>query len=131
MAIAEWPATVPHYIVRGSFQLIAPSRPAHRTPFEDGPKRGRRSTTKNIATVGFDLSLTPAEFQAFVAFERDDLIDGTLPFTMPVLLAAQTYGVRTCRMAPAGDDGPAYRAAGGRGPFTAVSLVLDVEDWGA
>jgi hypothetical protein len=128
MAIATWPTGVPHQIVKGSFRLIAPSRPPKRTEFEDGPKRGRRSSTKNIATIGFDLALMPDELQTFMRFERDDLIDGTLPFTMPVRVAGGTYEDRTVNIVGQNDDA-SYTAAGGVGLLTTVSIVLDVEDY--
>jgi hypothetical protein len=128
MTIAAWPSGVPYQIVKGSFRLIAPARPPKRTDFEDGPKRGRRSSTKNIATIGFDLALMPDELTTFMLFERDDLIDGTLPFTMPVRVAGGSYAERTVEFVGQNDDA-SYTAAGGVGLLTTVSIVLDVEDY--
>jgi hypothetical protein len=127
--MTAWPSDVPYQIVRGSFRLLAPSRPPDRTEFEDGPRRGRRTTTKNIATIGFDLALLPAELTAFMLFERDDLVDGTQPFTMMVRVASGTYAERSVKIVPPGGDGPSYVAAAADGLLTKVSLVLDVEDY--
>ncbi|MEJ0012786.1 MAG: hypothetical protein WDM94_09210 [Bauldia sp.] len=121
MTIA-WPAGVTYNIVRGSLRLVAPSRAPWRTEMEDGPKRGRRSSTKNIATITFDLSLADDELRTFMLFERDDLVDGTLPFTMSLLVAGGGYETRTVAMTEQ------YRTARGRDRHTTVSLTLDVLD---
>lgn len=126
--MVDWPSELPHFIVKDSFRLVRPARPSHRTEFEDGPQRGRRSSSKNIATIAIELSFTGAEFQQWVAFERDELIDGTLPFVMPVWLAAGTYDDRTVHIVAQG-DGASYSTTS-RFPFTQVGLLLDVEDWG-
>lgn len=92
----SWPATVPYFALVHTVQGEAPFRKPYRTTFEDGNKRARRSTTKNTATVAFSLvPFTKDQFKTFAQWVRDDLVDGTLPFTMKVWTGSD-YEERTC-----------------------------------
>lgn len=129
-----WPTGVPFEVRPNSWRLLRPFRDRHETSFEDGNQRSRRSTTKNIATIGFSIvPMTAAQFAAFKAWVRDDLVDGTLPdgFTMKVW-TGDGYETRTCHMR----GNPPYEAqpegfdqVSGK-PYTVVSIPnLDVEGW--
>lgn len=127
--MASWPSTLPYDPVSGSFRLRTPFRAPHRTDFEDGPRRRRRSTTKNIATIEFALRMSRDEFQVFRAWVRDDLVDGTLEFTMPIWTGHNDtnddpeFLTRTCSFAEPYDADP-------QGGFLVdVALSLDVEDY--
>ena len=114
-----WPAGVPHYIMQGAD--AAPFRAPQKTDMEDGPPRQRRSSTKNVATLRFTVPMLNAEFAIFKAWVRDDLVDGTLAFTMSVWTGAG-YEAKTCTFVERYGD-RAYR------PDHLVSFVIDVEDY--
>lgn len=116
-----WPISVPSKPKAGSPQTV-PFRAPHATEFEDGNIRRRRSTTKNVATQSLQIEMTAAEFATFKAWVRDDLVDGTLPFTMSVW-TGNGYADRECTFTQAYGDS---QQAGGD---HMVSVSLDVEDW--
>jgi hypothetical protein len=127
MTIPVWPETLPHLIVAGSFRILQPSRPPYATEFDDGPQRGRRSTTLPVTRVGFNLSFSQSEFSAFVAFWRDALVDGTQAFTMPIWVTARTYADHEVKF----DQQNPWSTAGGKsGLIVEPSVVLDVTEWG-
>ena len=120
-----WPSGVPHYVRGGSWKLVRPFRDPLRTEMEDGNQRATRSTTKNIATISFSLiPLTKAQFDTFMDWVRDDLVDGTLPdgFTMTVWTGSG-YSSRTCRF----PNNPPYEAVT-EGHYVVVTMTLDVEN---
>jgi len=120
MAIA-WPSTIPYEALVGSIKAD-PFRAPLATDMDDGQQRRRRSTTKNIATLAFIIPMDPTAFAAFKAFVRDTLVDGTLPFTMPIWTGAD-YDDRTCSFVERYQDNP------GSGEMHQVSVNLDVEDY--
>jgi hypothetical protein len=122
MTIAPWPGSVAERPLRGSFRVLAPFRAPDRTDMEDGPPRRLRASTKNIATIGFTLRLTSAEFATFKRWVRDTLVDGTLSFSMNVWTGA-AYELRTCSFAAD------YQGDAGDGMNHDVALTLDVEDY--
>lgn len=116
-----WPSGVPSLAVQDSM-TAAPFRAPLATDLEDGNRRYRRSVTKNIATVPFSIHMENSEFATFKAWVRDTLVDGTLPFTVPIWDGA-TYTTKTCTFTQPYQDNP-------EGGFRhTVSLTLDVEDW--
>ncbi|MEJ8571222.1 hypothetical protein [Microbaculum marinum] len=117
-----WPNGLSYRPVSGSMTRAKPFRTPNRTDMEAGNVRGRRSATKRISTIKFDLKLSNAEFLVFDAFVWRTLVDGTLPFTMPIWTGA-AYATRTCKFAEDPQDNP-------RDGFDhIVSLTLDVEDY--
>lgn len=120
MAI-EWPAGVPHKPLAGTMQG-GDFRPPHVTEFEDGPRRYRRSTTQNIATLQFSIRMDYAALAIFKPWVRNTLVDGTLPFTMPVWVGG-SYAVRTCRFV----QPPRY--ADMATDHTDIAVTIDVEDY--
>lgn len=118
-----WPTGVPYKALINSVQSDSPFRKPYRTTFEDGNQRARRSTTKNIATVSFTLvPFTKAQFKTFARWVRDDLVDGTLPFTMKVWTGSD-YEERTCSFA---ED---YSWQDVAYQHVQVQLKLDVENY--
>lgn len=116
-----WPEAVPYEPLAGSFQLI-PFRPPHATDMDDGPRRRRRSTTKNIATASFTIRMENAAFDTFKAWVRDDLVDGDLDFTMQVWTGS-AYAERNCSFREI------YTSDPGHGLRHRVRVTLDVEDY--
>jgi hypothetical protein len=89
---------------------------------EDGQKRRRRSTTKNIATYGFQVKMSAAEFAAFQVWVRDTLVDGTLPFEASVYTPSGVAD-RVCSFAQP------YEHDVSDGIVHVVSVSLDIEDY--
>ena len=115
-----WPVTVPHKPRHGT-PRVTPFRAPEKTDMEGGNSRQRRSVTKNIATMAFEITMDAAEFADFKAFVRDTLVDGTVRFTMPVWTFAG-YADRICQFTEP------YSAT----PFGAgavVSVSIDIEDY--
>ncbi|HTM76516.1 MAG TPA: hypothetical protein VL133_02665, partial [Devosia sp.] len=81
-----------------------------------------RSSTKNRAPAKFTVRMDNVGFETFKAWVRDTLVDGTLPFTMPVWTGA-AYQTRTCSFSEPYKDDPA------EGMRHDVSVSLDVEDY--
>lgn len=119
----SWPVTVPSAPLRGSFQIQQPWRPALVTDFDDGNSRARRSTSKNIARLAFQIVMSADEFEAFKAWARDTLVDGTLAFTMSVWTGSG-YAIRTCTLVER-----TYQAQPTAVTAEIISLTLDVEDY--
>lgn len=117
-----WPSTVPSKPKAGSPQTV-PYRAPLKTEFEDGNVRRRRSTTKNVATQSFQIEMTAGQFETFKAWVRDDLFDGTLPFTLSVW-TGNGYGDRTCSFTDA-TYGDSQQAGGDH----MISISIDIEDW--
>lgn len=116
-----WPAGVPSRPKVGAQQAV-PFREPYATDFEDGNTRRRRSTSRNVASLSFQIQMTAAQFSTFKVWVRDALVDGTLPFTMPVWTGS-SYADRTCSFTQAYGD----TQVGGQDHM--VSVNLDVEDW--
>lgn len=119
----SWPDAVPHKAIVGSFKLIEPWRANDATDFDEGPQRLRPSSSMEIAQIQFTVRMTPVEFLVFKAWAKDDLVKGTLAFTMSVWTGGG-YEARTCHLV-----GGTYGADPGDGLATDVSLTLDVEDY--
>lgn len=90
-----WPENVNYRPLGGTLQGEDFRAPL-QTDMEDGPRRYRRATTKNIGTLQFTIRMTYAEFAVFKPWVRDTLVDGILPFTMPVWLGGE-YENRPCQ----------------------------------
>lgn len=119
---ASWPGTVPYKARRGTFALQSGFRAPTKTDLDDGNTRQRRSATKNIASLSFSIKMTGTQFQTLLAWVRDTLIDGTLPFTMNVWTGT-AYASRTCNFAAP------YSNSDATAPFVFVGVSLDVEDY--
>jgi hypothetical protein len=121
--VEAWPASVP-FAAEDDSVKGTPFRAPLATEFEGGNQRRRRSTTKNIATLEFAISMSNAQFGTFKIWVRDTLVDGTLPFTMQIW-TGEAYAARTCSFA--GRDPYQFGPDGfGR---QLVTLTLDVEDY--
>jgi hypothetical protein len=120
-----WPAvnSVP---VAGTLKVSAPFRTPTATDLDDGNVRYRRSTTLNIATLAFSIQMSNADFGTFKVWVRDTLVDGTLPFTMPIWTGA-AFETRTCQFTQPYTDDPGSGLGGEL--VHQVSLSLDVQDY--
>lgn len=116
-----WPANVPSLAMIGSMKG-KPFRAPIVTDMEDGPSRKRRSTTKNIATYTFAITMTNAQFATFKAWVRNQLVDGTLPFSASVYTGSGA-ATKTCSFTQPYDDDPTD------GTQHVVSVSLDIEDY--
>jgi hypothetical protein len=116
-----WPDDVPHEPLANSFQG-EPFRAPYSTEMEDGNFRQRRRSTLRVATLRFSVRMPNEAFDVFDAWVEGDLVEGTLPFLMPVWKGGQ-YVTRTCRFREPFRDNP------GHGLRHRVALVLDVEDY--
>ncbi len=117
----NWPVSVPHIVRAGSLKG-SPFRAPLTTDMEDGQQRRRRSNSKNIARLEMSIYMDDVQFSTFKAWVRDVLVDGTLPFTMPVFTGS-AYQVRTCSFNEQYSFDP--QAAEGH----IVSFAVDVEDY--
>ncbi|MGV6872558.1 hypothetical protein ACUSIJ_07680 [Pseudochelatococcus sp. B33] len=86
MAIASWPAGLPHTPTASVLAAPTPSREPARTEYEDGPDRMRRRALTRIRKQPVQLRFTPTQMQTFEGFFYNDLSDGTGHFTMQVFL---------------------------------------------
>lgn len=116
-----WPAIEYHARLR-SFRADAPGSPRLSTEMDDGSRVYRPSTTLRLARLSFQIRMSNADFATFRAWEDRTLVQGTLPFVMPVWTGTG-YAERTCSFA----ERYTFDAATGR--YAVVSLTLDVEDW--
>lgn len=116
-----WPADVPHEPLANSFQGDAFRAPL-ATEMEDGPIRARPRSTLKIATLRFSIRMSNEAFDIFAVWVDADLVQGVLPFSMPVWKGG-AYVTRTCRLREPYRDNP------GHGLRHRVSVVLDVEDY--
>jgi hypothetical protein len=123
VSLPEWPVA---YAPTQNSQAVAPFRAPDATDLDDGNRRYRRSTTKNIATVSFSVRMTNADFLTFKAWVRDTLVDGTLPFSMSVWTGS-AYETRTCQFTQPYQDDPGQGLPAG--VQHTVTVSLDVESY--
>lgn len=119
-----WPSEVPYAPRANSMRVTEPFRAPLATDFENGPSRGRRASTLNVAVVQFSIKMENDEFDLFKLWVRDALIDGTLPFDMRIWTGSD-YEFRTCKFKlprPYTDDP-------GRGIRHVVGVTLEVENY--
>lgn len=83
--IPVWPENTNYYAAQGSWQLL-PSDGRSRTSsdMDSGQTRDRRRFTRTQSKVAFAVELTSEEFERFVSFYANTLLDGTLWFIMPI-----------------------------------------------
>ncbi len=116
-----WPASVPHKPAVDSLRGIG-FQPPLSTDMDGGNRRRRRNVSLNTASLDMTIHMTNAQFLIFKAWVRDTLVDGTLPFTMPIWTGA-AYEERTCSFV----EPYQFGAAGSR--RQSVSFQLDVEGY--
>lgn len=118
---AVWPVDVP-YMPDMDSDSGEPFREPLSTDMEDGNRRRRRVSTKNVAELEMSIDMTEAQFATFKAWVRDELFDGTIAFTMPIYTEG-SYQTRNCSFVHR------YKFAGAGFGRKRVSLVLDVDDF--
>jgi hypothetical protein len=116
-----WPGSVPSLPQYGSLSG-QPFRAPLRTDFEDGNRRQRRRTTKNTATYQYEVAMTNAEYAIFASWVRDDLVDGSLPFTA-LVWTATGQAERLCSFVEP------YRDEVADFDLHRISMTLDIQDY--
>lgn len=116
-----WP-NIEHRARSRSFRVEAPGAPRLSTEMEDGSRFHRPSSTLRLARLSFQIRMSNADFVVFKAWEDLVLVQGTLPFVMPVWTGS-SYQNRTCTFVDR------YTDDAGTGRYHVVSLTLDVQDW--
>lgn len=76
----EWPASLPQCPLRGKQRSPRSNVVAFGT--EVGQGKLRRRSTARTKSIPMTFRLTRTEVPVFEAFFEDDLLDGSLPFTM-------------------------------------------------
>ena len=117
----SWPSDVPSPPLNDTLS-ITPFRAPLATDMEDGNRRRRRASTKNIATLQFRIKMPAAAFAEFKTWVRDDLVDGVLPFTVPVWVGEDLQN-RVCSFTEP------YSASFPDKTHAEVTVSLDVEDY--
>lgn len=118
-----WPTGVRYEPLSGSMDVPDPYRAPLQTEMDDGSDWRRPSTTLIVARVSFSIRMPNSEIAAFKLWVRRTLVQGTLPFTMPVWTGA-AYETKTCTLVRPPGINPASGDDDG-----VVSLTLDVQDW--
>ncbi|MCS0501376.1 hypothetical protein [Ancylobacter mangrovi] len=127
MADPAWPTGLP-YECEASAWSSMPFRPPLVTEMEGGNVRLRARPGDAIEQQGWARRFTPAQFEIWTAFLRDDLAKGTRRFSMPVWLGS-AYGTRTVQILRGG--GGVTSALVARGLYTRVSFSLLISTEGA
>jgi hypothetical protein len=122
MAVANWPANVPHDPNEEGFQPIKMMLDPLKTEMEGGNVRLRSRPGDNVGTVGQTVVMTTAEAQIFRNWVKADLGNGTARFNAPVWLT-NGFETKVCQFA---NGAPTY-AHYARG-MVAVSMTLRVYD---
>jgi hypothetical protein len=117
-----WPADVPYAPRANSLRVLNPFQQPLATDMDDGQQRRRRSSTLQLAGLQFVIKMENDEFDLFKLWVRDDVVDGTLSFDVPVWTGSD-YETKTCTFRQPYSDDP------GRGIRHLVTVVLDVEDY--
>ncbi|CTQ53538.1 hypothetical protein LP7551_02062 [Roseibium album] len=84
MPIPSWPGGVPDAPQRGSYRISKPFNAPDITEFEAGNSRDRPRGTVQYRTVEQTIRMSQAEYALFDTFVQDDLVTGTLRFSMNV-----------------------------------------------
>ncbi len=116
-----WP-NIEHRARARSFRTLAPGAPRLSTEMDDSSAWHRPSTTLRLARIAFQIRMSNADFDVFKVWEDRTLVQGTLPFVMPVWTGS-SYQSRTCTFVDR------YNDDAGTGRYHVVTLTLDVEDW--
>lgn len=86
MAIPDWPMTVPHNAVGGSWTINSLNLAPIASDMNGGNVRQRRAPGGNVAIVTQTIRMTRDELQTFKLFVRDTLSGGVSRFTTKVWL---------------------------------------------
>lgn len=78
-----WPDTLPCAFVRGTMSR-ALGENTLRSEMEVGPAKQRPRATSAPQPLSGTMKMDTAQLQAFTAFYRTTLLEGSLPFTFPV-----------------------------------------------
>lgn len=82
MAVAVWPLTLPQVVLADGFQQgLGETRRSAST--DVGPGKIWKRTSAATRPMPSSIRVTGSELDIFEAFVRDDLAEGSLPFTFP------------------------------------------------
>lgn len=106
MTLPVMPSTVPYKPRRGEWTMPQPYLPPLATDMEGGNTRTRSRPGSNVALIQQTIRMTPAQFDIFDAFVRQDLSNGTSRFTWSVWLGS-AYATKTVQFVdpPTSGDG--------------------------
>ena len=121
MPIPSWPAGVPYTPRRDSWRISKPFNAPDVTEFEAGNTRDRARGTVQYRTVEQTIRMSQAEFDTFDDFVLNDLVKGTLRFSMNVWNGFQKE-TKTVKLA-----GPEKFTVAPRGRALMVSMKLEVQ----
>ncbi|MCK7615176.1 hypothetical protein [Roseibium sediminicola] len=121
MVLPVWPATVPDAPQRPSYRVSQPFNQNDITDMEAGNSRDRPRGTVQYRIVEQSIRMTQTEYAAFEAYVRDDLVKGSLRFTMNVW-NGYAMASHTVKLA-----GPDKFTVSPKGRALLVSMRLEVE----
>lgn len=78
-----WPSLLPQRHLRDGY-TADPHQPLARVEMEQGGQRKRRRTPTSQATVSLKWRMTTGQFALFAGFYRQDLVEGTGWFSVPL-----------------------------------------------
>jgi hypothetical protein len=120
MSIPAWPADIPYAPDLNSISPIKRMLDPIATDMEGGNTRLRSRPGDNVGTISQTVVMKAAQFDAFVAWVKDGLGNGTSRFTVPVRLGA-AFETKVCQFS---GGAPTYRPVGTKA--FAVSMTLRV-----
>lgn len=97
MADPNWPADVPHKLLRDDFGGNEPALPPRSTPMEGGNTRQRPASTVPISTIQGSIYMENDEYDRFQRFYYDVLKQGTVEFNMPIFITS-SYVTKRCQL---------------------------------
>ena len=108
MTVPTWPVTLPQVFDRQGF-VMATGDGRLLSKTDTGPGKMRRRSTAMPTPVQGGMTITMVQKDTLIAFVRDDLAGGTLPFNFP----EPTGGAGTVLMRYAEEGLPQYQYLGG------------------
>jgi hypothetical protein len=111
---ASWPLTVNNKVYESGFS-VQPERNVAEFKPEVGPAKARRRTSVATDLVTYPIEIVKEEWAVLLAFYRDDLADGALPFLFVDPLTGETAAYQFVDPPKLGNP---------RGPYFDVALQL-------
>lgn len=95
----QWPQDVPYKQNADGAVLPQSYRPPLSTPVEAGPSLIRRRPGPRSVTIPWkSIPLTEVQWDRLDVFFRDELLEGTQTFDMPVFRPGSGYVTRNCQL---------------------------------
>jgi hypothetical protein len=123
MTAAVWPETLPQAPLLSGY-AEGMGKQALRTDMDAGPAKIRRRSTAAQRPLQWPITVTRAQLAILRAFWEDDCQGGTLAFTMPDAIDAETTNLCRFTEEPSWNALPANDGAGSK-MFT-LTLQLEI-----